>query len=269
MDERDNARFCAFCGTRNKLSNEHLWPEWVREVLIPQHNQAAPYVWTEGRPSTDEMAVRRIRHGMPTAAIEVKRVCKPCNETWMSNIEGEAKPILTRPIQGDPITLKGNALTKVASWVYLKALVADLATSAASPNVGPLTFHHMHQHHRPPESALISIACYSGIRHPLYAGTRQISLKLDTGSGPPTPFHAYLITLGVGHFVAQVFGHHLNRVIDLRPADWKRTASRVIWPQAESVEWPPPVRLTDKTLFRFSGTTPPPKAPYEESGHPS
>jgi hypothetical protein len=61
-----------------------------------------------------------------------------------------------------------------------------------------------------------------------------------------------LLTIGVGHVVFQVFGHHFEAVVDLRPTNWKRDATCLIWPKPDNpVRWPPRVHLTDKTLFEF------------------
>ncbi|HYI99152.1 MAG TPA: hypothetical protein VEX36_05665 [Thermoleophilaceae bacterium] len=183
-------------------------------------------------------------------SLEVKRVCEPCNNTWMSQIEGDAKPVLTGPIQGNPVTLRRSDTLAAATWAYKTGLIADLLSARAA---GPRTFAHLYEHKRPPDSVAILMACYGGNRFPLSAGTRQITFEMKVGDGPRTKRNAYLLTVSVGHVVFQVFGHHFQRAFDLHPSGWKHSTSIVIWPQPEHpVRWPPRAPLTDKTLRKFA-----------------
>jgi hypothetical protein len=233
-----------FCGSRKKLSKEHLWPEWVRDVVNPDRRGVGGHFWS----TEDE--VLRVRTNLPLASIEVKRVCEPCNNTWMSRIEGAAKPVLTRPIQGDPITLDSPATLAAATWAYKTGLIADLVNAEA---VGPRAFDFFYEHKRPPNSVAILMACYGGNRFPLFAGSRHVSFDAQVNDGPLAERRAYLLTVSIGHLVFQVFGHHLERRVDLRPSGWKRDTAIVIWPQPDHpVRWPPRRPLTDRTLRKFA-----------------
>jgi hypothetical protein len=43
-------RSCAFCGFEGKLSGEHIWPEWVREIILTDMPETGGYVWAEHKP---------------------------------------------------------------------------------------------------------------------------------------------------------------------------------------------------------------------------
>jgi hypothetical protein len=168
----------------------------------------------------------------------------------MHQLEEAARPILARPIQGDPVTLRGDDLVVTSTWAYKTCLMLDLA-QGGEPRVGPLTYRHVYEHRRPPDSVAILTAAYGGRRHPLYAASHQPEFEVGVGDERRMKTHAYLLTVGVGHLLSQVFGHHLDWIGDLRPRGWKRDITRVLWPPSKVVRWPPPVPLNDQTLFAF------------------
>jgi hypothetical protein len=121
---RNVGRSCAFCGEKGDMSGEHVWPKWVRNVILPDRRGVGGYVWARAVPEgTDEIERVLQRDNLALAQIEVKRVCKDCNTGWMHRIEDEAIPVLRRPIQGDPQTLHSEDVEVAASWAFLKCLV--------------------------------------------------------------------------------------------------------------------------------------------------
>jgi hypothetical protein len=199
-----------------------------------------------------EREVTRIVDSERLALITVKRVCKPCNTGWMHQIEDAAKPVLTRPIQGNPKTLRDDELLAASRWAYLKGLVADLVMNPTT-RVPSEAFAWFKEHQRPPRSVLITLSCYGGNRHPLYASTGPVRFDVQVGSGERNRGYAYLLSLGVGHLVVKVLGHHLPFNVDFKPGGRNIGRSHVIWPQPDGpVRWPPRIPLTDNDLFDFA-----------------
>jgi len=169
----------------------------------------------------------------------------------MARIEDAARPVLTRPIQGDPVTFQSAELDTVTRWAFLKCLVVNLATHK-EPLTPTRLYDWTRRHQRPPRSVVLLMACYGGVRHPLYASAGPARFHIQVGDGERTERYAYQLTISVGHAVFQVFGHHIATAVDLRPTGWKRDTTCVIWPKPnESVRWPPRTPLTDATLFDF------------------
>jgi hypothetical protein len=248
--EQDTGRTCAFCGYQGKLSGEHVWPEWVRNVILPD-TRTGSYVLAEHRPG-EPQKISSTWRADKLATLEVRRVCEDCNTNWMHHIEDAAIPVLERPIQGNPITLRGADLDAVATWAFLKCLVVTLATNKGHLLPTRLS-EWMRRQQRPPRSVLILMACYGGNRHPLYASAGPVSFGVQVGTGEGTERHAYLLTIGVGHAVFQVFGHHIAEVINVKPTGWKRDVACLVWPKPhDAIRWPPRIPLTDATLFEFA-----------------
>jgi hypothetical protein len=249
---QDPSRGCAFCGFEGKLSGEHIWPEWVREIILTDMPKTGGYVWAEHKSDEPRRSrydeAYRLRPGGKLADITVKRVCEDCNTGWMHRIEDAAIPVLTRPIQGDPVTFDGDDLDIVARWAFLKCLVVTLSTHKGSL-VSPKLCDWMRRHQRPPRSVLLTMACYGGIRHPLYASAGPVRFYVQVPTGERTERHAYQMTISVGHAVFQTFGHHIANVLDLKPSGRKRDTSCLIWPKPDS-----PVGWSHQTDSAGAGT---------------
>lgn len=220
--------------------------------MILSDRRRGGYVYADATPG-EPVEITLTRPVAELADLTVKKVCEDCNTGWMHRIEDAVIPILRRPVQGDPTTLRGE-LRSVATWTFLKCLVVALATSKEHL-VPPRTFDWMRRHQRPPQSVNVLMACYGGTRHPLYAGAGTVEFDVQVGDGERTKRHASQVTIGMGHLVCQVFGHHMGGVLDLKLKGWKRDVACVGWPEpTEAVRWPPRVPLDDRTLFEFGRT---------------
>jgi hypothetical protein len=236
---------CVFCGFKGKMTSEHVFPLWTRQAVLPDAKGDSGYIF-RGPDGGFEVVP-----GMPVAALQVKRVCGPCNNGWLSDLEQKAIPLLTRPIQGDPTTLHFLDVQTAATWAYKTCILADLASSHL---LAALPFRWLGQRRHPPPDVVITLATYGGVRYPQFALSRPVHYRIRSGSTGKMDLNAYLITIGIGHLVFQVFGHHIRGAIDLSPSDWKRDYSRVIWPPPGSTRWPAPRALDDEKFFRFAGT---------------
>jgi hypothetical protein len=121
-------RKCIFCGeggSGNPMSGEHVWSEWMHPYLpeIPHVKKWGVYRRLRGAWEAI------IDHQKPQQGhaytLTIKAVCKRCNETWMSEIEADAKPILVPMLRGLHITLRQPEKIKLARWFALKVMVAE------------------------------------------------------------------------------------------------------------------------------------------------
>lgn len=227
------------------MTSEHVLPLWTRQAVLPDVRGESGYIF-RGPSGRFEVVP-----DMPVAAIEVKRVCARCNNGWLAALEQRAKPLLTRPIQGDPTSFHFIDVLTVASWAYKTCILADLASNRV---LAALPFHWLGQRRRPPDDVVVTVAAYGGVRYPQFLYSMPVRYRLSSTLAGEQHIDAYLITIGIGHLVFQVFGHHIRGVADLSPSDWKRAYSSVIWPAPDSFRWPPMRTLNDDKLFRFAGT---------------
>ncbi len=138
-DARRELGSCVFCDRRTyggREGGEHVYPQWMLKFLGLENNRSQRRVigpgtrGMPGQPATAEVfrsyrtkSMRVEKFGRST----VWRVCTKCNNEWMSQLEAQAKPILTKLILGGA-TL-GSTLDSeraaLAHWMVKTACVFD------------------------------------------------------------------------------------------------------------------------------------------------
>ncbi len=171
----------------------------------------------------------------PPFSMQLQAVCAECNNNWMASVEGTAKPILVQMIAGQPTSLSMDEQRTVARWVAKTAMVFQLATEHTS--IRPHHYRYVAHHRVPPPGNQVWLAARTAQEPiPSSFGIRTSDLRNSTDE---REFHSYLVTIVIGHFIAQIYGHDLPF-----DSEWTRhgefeDALTLISPERESVSWPP------------------------------
>jgi len=105
-------KHCAFCPvTANKLSREHIWDDWLNEVLPRagyrvKHrlSPTAPFKEYKAKILKEKLAV----------------VCETCNHGWMSELTNEVKKSCSSPIlHGTPVLFSPAETTTLAAFGFI------------------------------------------------------------------------------------------------------------------------------------------------------
>ena len=119
--------YCRFCGNSG-LTHEHIWNQWLDDLLPTTAGRVES--WFIGPPDefdrAESYSAVKKQGGVHTKS--ARKYCADCNNGWMALIGEAAKPIATRLIKGDPTLLTLAHQTKLATWLSLTAMVADLQT---------------------------------------------------------------------------------------------------------------------------------------------
>jgi hypothetical protein len=232
---------CAFCERERTLTQEHLWSDWLRDVVVD--NEPGPHVIAQGDEIERIWDAQMFDH-------TVRCVCAECNNGWMSELEADVKPILTPLVLNHRTSLDRDDQVLLATWGVKTALVYQARNRVT--RMPAEHFRYLYEHRHPPRDVVVSLAAYAGRRYPVFAGHHIKTLKVQAGSGDPVETRMYFSTVSVGHAVFHVFGHGLRNVVGLRPKNWKEKYISVIWPDIEEpLPWPPVDQLTDEQLRRF------------------
>ena len=118
---------CAFC-ERQPLTEEHLFPDWLRTVIPRKGTPKYGVQFTEiDRVTPEELVTneefRKFQGHMGNKTFKV--VCADCNNGWMSQIEEDAKQILTALIVGEPIVLGAKEQRILIKWAILKSIIGE------------------------------------------------------------------------------------------------------------------------------------------------
>lgn len=232
-------KVCIFCGRHGPFSREHVIPEWAARLL------------SVGRLSVEP---RRMGVSMrPWATVgtfghTVNSVCARCNNGWMAELEGLAKPVLARLIRPNgPVELSQDKQAFLTAWLWKLAIVHEHITSATYFNAAERRCL-IRMDDPPTRGVHLWIGYYSG---------RNIAAL----RGGPSTFSApdgrhvdaYLLSMNLRRFAAQLLCLRGLRGVLIRSQPQYNFANyeRRIWPEPDQpVHWPPPANLTT-TLFEL------------------
>jgi hypothetical protein len=186
---------CAFCTNSGKLTKEHIFAKWVRD-LFPGPVDS---FYIGGMSNRNE---RFVTDAMDWKA---KVVCSSCNNTWMKDIEEiDAKPVLTPLITGSEtdIPLTQAMARAIAIYSFKTAVVQDHAGRRPQPFFSARVRHAFRESRSIPGNINIWI-CGIKQRMPRV----MVASAYYRGQLSPTyRWEMYAFTSQIGNFVMQVLG---------------------------------------------------------------
>lgn len=137
---------CPFCGGLGKPTDEHVWAKWLRQtqgarkLLQDQNGQRMPLEWSsmqineEGRYESSSERQRDWATLLPHVTV---KVCKDCNNGWMSELERRAQSIIgPLVLEGRRIWLGADEQMALAQWA-IKVFMAYALTLGPLDNPFP------------------------------------------------------------------------------------------------------------------------------------
>jgi hypothetical protein len=117
--ERDTAK-CIFCGS-SPTTREHVFSGWTHKYMLPRKpGKAASYVAVE---HIDRVVGTNLKLPGPIRDWQVKCVCGPCNNGWMSVLDQQVEPMMKPLILGQPTRLFDKECQAIATWAVLKSMI--------------------------------------------------------------------------------------------------------------------------------------------------
>jgi hypothetical protein len=231
-------RKCIFCDQSKKLTKEHLWSKWTRQLVshdILKHEYADHIFKVDG-------VDRNVRtYGWDPRNSTIKSVCHECNNGWMSSLDGAGKPILSLLIKGEAASLDADSQKLIATWVAMKTMVGEFfdPVKAAIP-LSERQF--LRDRRQPPDNWIIWIGNYTRDK---WAGEWvHTAIGIDSAEGiarrdTKIP-NTQTTTFVVGKLYAHIFSSEIPDIIagiTLGKIGLEKLAQ--IWPVRESfIGWP-------------------------------
>lgn len=235
MDTRPVARSCLFCGEAAN-SKEHAYPAWISDI--------APGVGDLRHGRGNEETAIHTEWSNSGFDIQVRQVCRECNQTWMSDMEASTKDLLEPLLLGSRTRLLSIPEQKrIATWVYKTAIMLALAHPKEDHFVPPADYRFFYEHRRPPNGTFIWLAAVAtNIDGQIYSAGFSRPQRLDfTKHGVPVEGHGYRIPFSVLSLVAEVIRDpHGGKL--MKPREFSDIWTRVR--PISSGDWPPKRWLT-------------------------
>jgi len=243
-------RQCAFCNN-DASSGEHLWSDWIGR-LFTSRGYNFRHLNTEG-----DIAER---WQAPTISTKAKVVCRHCNNTWMSDIETDAKSTLSEMIHlAAPVSLLASGISALSAFAFKCAVIANHMSPATDGNLffSPYDRRKFRESRQIPDGVQMWVAAFSGV----YAtsGIFKSSYMIPTEPWR-RDIEFFCFTYGAGFLVFQVLAsrwtkiHHGYKLLPhVEPDSYWNTAATQLWPRdGFSLSWPPTHILGDDMLGPFA-----------------
>src|ERR1017187_2671548 len=145
---------CLFCGRvllpkrvkHGGKTDEHIIPQWLIDLLDIRGKQIAPALHNV------QTGVLLGRRQHTVGRFLAGAVCATCNNGWMSSLEDQAKPILTRLIadQNELVNLTDPERVTIARWTVKTAAIMNRVGPGSDPkysNTRPVPDEHLRSLH--------------------------------------------------------------------------------------------------------------------------
>jgi hypothetical protein len=179
----------------------------------------------------------KVRRGSPITR-KVRVVCRTCNTGWLSDLEEELKPTLTKLIYGDSFSLSPWTQKRLATWAVKTAMTAEFL----HPPTAAISFdlrEHLRLHREPHPEFDVWIGCYRGSM--MLLGMEHHSgefVILAPGAKPTGIPNAQATIIGLGHLYLQIaytpvegarFDYH-DKTSEVLPRIWPPKSDDLVWP---------------------------------------
>jgi hypothetical protein len=196
-------RSCVFCGATGKLTNEHAWPRWLVDDLLPPGTPTR-HRWGESEKMTGPASDSRY--------VTVKRVCVTCNTGWMRQLEDGVIPILRPWIRGKAARLVFGQQQLVAAWAVKTAMMLQYTPIHKGGTViGREQYAELHERKTsPPDRVEVFIGIEPSAPPAAIFAIRGLAVRLvDPSSLAPryADYLGYEVTMIVGQLVLKLLGH--------------------------------------------------------------
>lgn len=238
------SKLCIFCGRSERLSNEHVFPDWLSRIgldLTPVHHAAgrilgAPRQWTA-----------------PPFTATVRAVCGSCNNGWLSQLETAAKDVAVPLIRGRATSLALGDHAILSAWALKTALVGTLvfsdqqrANGYGLPDAEYRLLYRWRDRVSPPPECYFWIGRYGDTTRPWSLWATPIAIDMP-GADPDIP-SGYVITLIIGKLLIHGVRLHLaSRSLQVQSA----VGLTPIWPASDTIEWLDTTPLNDDAVDRM------------------
>lgn len=177
------SKTCIFCNSTGRKSKEHLWPVWMHEHLPLIGNgynvsELNTFKWK------NQIGAKKTKRQGHLTTKKIRVVCQKCNNGWMSMLENEAKPILTKILNDESFKLCAKNQQTIAQWITLKSIIGE--HDDRDLRVTPFAERNLFRKQlKIPNSYAIYIGRHGEKSDTAWLRTSQTIAKSRTGPNPP------------------------------------------------------------------------------------
>lgn len=130
-------RQCIFCNEYTRMSREHIWPAWFGRMLLKTGKEKHMF-GSVTEQNFDQISDDTFERAGHLTSIKLRVVCENCNNTWMSVLEAEVKPLLVDLVNTNQIVLDADKQELLSRWIVLKVITGEHANKKQDIHVTPI-----------------------------------------------------------------------------------------------------------------------------------
>lgn len=151
--------YCIFCQGSKPLSLQHVWPDWMK-AIFPRAGAKTIFASVDNR-LVGAASLREKRRDGHLLTTKFRKVCVECNNGWISALENQVRPSLTKLILGKAVALTADELTRISTWAAIVTIMAEY-TQVELRGIPPEDAHSIYAYRKPPTNWKIYLGDYSG-----------------------------------------------------------------------------------------------------------
>lgn len=255
--------YCIFCRKNDsEPSKEDVFARWIAREW-PGHKKAK-FNTVGGRFGDDGKPMEHadiVEYGsVGNMGLLTHGPCKRCNNTWMSDLENAAKPIMKPMMHGVDSTLTTDQQLILTKWAVKTAIMYEYRESQLRPKeryFKPVDRLALFERRAIPDQTYLFIGHYIG-SYALWTSNADIPLNIHF-DGTRSDFPAYSFTFAVGHLAFQLFTFRwpvksgATKINFALPGVYE-LATVAICPIRGNKHWPPEMQFDDPGFIEFSKT---------------
>jgi hypothetical protein len=222
---------CWYCGG-GPLSKEDILGRQLTPLFRGHGQIRHRYEGPEGVTARSDKLADRF-------ALQTRKFCKTCNESWMAGIDNRVKPLLACFAQDRPVVMGSQDQRDIAAWITKTVLGVLSKEPDEYRFADDELYRTFGQVHAPLPNTQIWLGANA---HGDMAWFRAHSLRLDSDH-----VNGFGMSLSFGYAVAH-FCNLGNTGQRLRLFDELQPALKPLWPNQVRLAWPPRKRFADIDL---------------------
>jgi hypothetical protein len=244
---------CIFCQRNDsEPSKEDVIPKWIARSF-PGEKKAKFTSLTGAFPGAESPEMEFGAVGK--FGWEIAGPCTRCNNTWMSDLENAAKPIMLPLMRGEASMVDATQLIVLARWTLKTTMMYEfLRYESGRYFTKRNRFDFFKSRTIPPHTFMYAARYLGSSAHYSIGGPMLISFPATTTQVP-----GYSAATAVGELALQVLTFKPPDRVDpgLRVNIPKRSDAvhKPVWPIGLGWSWPPAVALDDEGFKRFATRT--------------
>lgn len=251
---------CIFCDQLGLMSQQHVWPKWLQSLFTGHVQRQTNFI--RNRIDKLDSATIQIQPNIKRRegkmiTLRYRKVCLDCNNGWISSLENDLKPLLTKLITGVATEISQAEAVSLATWIAIITIMAEFS-DPYSQAISINDVHHIYSHRTPPQNWNIYVGHYLGSEFAPYgyshSGWTAVKEEgLIRGRVKTLRSNIQISTHVLGELLMQADSAALEVWTPNALDRIDTSAIFSVWPErSDVIPWPPKSTLGDQYVEKLS-----------------